>query len=310
VTPKKKVQGSLRARWRRSIGRFLLVPFAAWVCSSAAVAADEIPKEWLAPQPAVRLLGNTYYVGTYGLSSILITSDEGHVLIDAGLDESADLIADNIRSLGFKLEDVKTIVFSHAHYDHVGGVAELQRMTGAEVVASRWAAQALRRGRGGEDDPQFALGQAFPAVEEVRTIRDGETLQVGLIALTGHSTPGHTPGGMSWSWYSCERLRCGYFVYADSLTAVSADGFRFSDSTRYPRAVRDFQWSFYIVRNLRCDILLTPNPESSNLWGRLAQRNAGKQDALMDSNACRAYSNQARQAFDARLAQEREIKGE
>jgi metallo-beta-lactamase class B len=263
-----------------------------------------------AADASVRLLGNTYYVGTRELSSILIASDEGHVLIDGGAADDAPAIADNIVALGFKLRDVRTIVVSHAHYDHVGGVAELQQLTGARVVASRSAADALRRGRGGEDDPQFALAQAFPAIEKVDSIRDGETLQVGLVAITGHATPGHTPGGMSWSWYSCEKLRCAYFVYADSLTAVSADGFRFSDSTRYRRAVKDFQWSFYIVRNLRCDILLTPHPESSNLWERLARRDAGKLDALVDSNACRHYSNRSRAAFDQRIEQERLIRGE
>jgi len=261
-------------------------------------------------EPPVRLLGNTYYVGTRDLSSILITSDEGHVLIDGGTADMAPLIVDNIRKLGFKLTDVRTIVVSHAHHDHVGGVAEIAQLSGAKIVASRSAADALRKGRGGEDDPQFALGEAFPALEKVNPIRDGETLQVGLVAITGHSTPGHTPGGMSWSWYSCEKLRCAYFVYADELTAVGAEGFRFSDSTRYRRAVRDFQWSFYIVRNLRCDILLTPHPASSNLWQRLAQRDAGKVDALVDTNACRNYSNRSRTAFDKRIEQERQIRGE
>jgi len=139
----------------------------------------------------------------------------------------------------------------------------------------------------------------------VKVISDGETLQVGHVAITGHYTPGHTPGGMSWSWYSCEKLTCANFVYADSLTAVSDDSFRYSGGTRYPRAIADFNWSFYIVRNLFCDILLTPHPEASNMWGRLAQRDAGKRDALYDTGACRAYSNRARRAFDERLARER-----
>jgi metallo-beta-lactamase class B len=305
VTAKKVWQ---QARRHLASGACLALAFCGY--SSTAVSADDIPKEWLAPQPPVRLLGNTYYVGTRGLSSILIASAEGHVLIDGGLAESAPLIAANIEKLGFKLTDVRTIVVSHPHYDHVGGIAELQQMTGAEVVASKSGADALRKGRGGQDDPQFALGDAFPAVEQVSTISDGETLQVGLVAITGHYTPGHTPSGMSWSWYTCEQSRCGYFVYVDSLTAVSADGFRFSDSTRYRRALGDFQWSFYIVRNLRCDILLTPHPGASSLWERLASRDAGNQNALLDMNGCRAYSNRARAAFDERLAKERAIKGE
>jgi len=279
----------------------LLVCCSYWTSSLA----DSFPKEWLAPQEPVRLLGNTYYVGTRGLSSILITSDEGHVLIDGGLMESAPLIAANIQKLGFELEDVRTILHSHAHYDHVGGLAELQRLTGADVVSSKAGANALRRGRGGPDDPQFEVGDAFPAIEHVSVVSDGETLQVGHVAITAHYTPGHTPGGMSWSWYSCEKLQCANFVYADSLTAVSDDSFRYSGDERYPRASADFNWSFYIVRNLFCDILLTPHPEASNMWGRLAQRAAGKSDALYEAGACRAYSNKARRAFDERLARER-----
>jgi metallo-beta-lactamase class B len=266
--------------------------------------AEAIPKEWLEPQEPVRLLGNTYYVGTRGLASILITSDEGHVLIDGGLMDSAPLIAQNIEKLGFKLQDVRTIVHSHAHYDHVGGLAELQRLTGAEVVSSKSGAKALRLGRGGTDDPQHEVAEPFPAIEHVSVVNDGETLQVGHVAITGHYTPGHTPGGMSWTWYSCEKLKCANFVYADSLTAVSDEGFRYSGDPRYAGAKADFNWSFYIVRNLFCDILLTPHPEASNLWGRLAEREAGKRDALYDTGACRAYSNRARRAFEERLARE------
>src|SRR5262245_8123244 len=100
---------------------------------TSTVAADDMPKERSVPEQPVRLLGNTYYVGTRGLSSILIASDEGHVLIDGGVMDSAPLIAANIQKLGFKLADVRTILHSHAHFDHVGGIEELQRLTGAEV---------------------------------------------------------------------------------------------------------------------------------------------------------------------------------
>jgi metallo-beta-lactamase class B len=267
-------------------------------------AAENIPAAWLEPHEPIRLLGNTYYVGTRGLSSILITSDEGHVLIDGGVMDAAPLIAANIEKLGFKLRDVRAILHSHAHFDHVGGLAELQELTGAEVVSSKWGAQALRQGRPGPDDPQFESAEAFPAVERVSTIADGETLQIGRIAITGYYTPGHTPGGMSWSWYSCDRLECAYFVYADSLTAVSDPGFRYSDGARYRTALADFRWSFRVVRNLYCDILLTPHPEASDLWGRLARRDAGERDALYDMNACRAYSNRSLRAFEERLANE------
>ena len=117
-------------------------------CSSCAV--------WNKPQRPFRIYGNTYYVGTHGLSSVLIASEGGHVLIDGALQESAPLIAANIRALGFRIEDVKLIVTSHAHFDHAGGVAELQRLSGARVAASPWSADALKRAVP-RDDPQFGI---------------------------------------------------------------------------------------------------------------------------------------------------------
>lgn len=140
----------LDAKARTAAQRFVTTTLAALFVGMTQVArADELPKEWLEPQAPIRLLGSTYYVGTRGLSSILIASDEGHVLIDGGLPQSVPIIVDNIRRLGFKLEDVETIVLSHAHYDHAGGIAELQRLTGAEVVSSKSGAEALRQGHGG-----------------------------------------------------------------------------------------------------------------------------------------------------------------
>jgi metallo-beta-lactamase class B len=280
------------------------------LAATSSANAQNAPQAWLTPQEPVRLLGNTYYVGTRGLASILIVSDEGHVLIDGGMAESAPMIAENIGKLGFKLQDVRAILHSHAHCDHVGGLAELQRLTGATVYSSKSGAKALRQGRGGPDDPQFETDDAFHAVENVREIRDGQTLQVGLVAVTGHYTPGHTPGGMSWTWNSCEKRNCANFVYADSVTPVSDDGFRYSGDARYPRAAADFRRSFYVISNLSCDILITPHPEASSLWERLAARDAGKRNALFDTGACRAYADRGRRLLEERLARERAPVGE
>src|SRR5690349_3054482 len=113
--------------------------------------------EWNAPQAPFRIYGDTYYVGPHGLSSILITSDTGNVLIDGGLAESAGQITAHIRQLGFRVEDVKLIVNSHVHFDHAGGIAELQRLSGARVVASKWTAHVMSKTGVGRDDPQFGV---------------------------------------------------------------------------------------------------------------------------------------------------------
>ncbi|HEX3704419.1 MAG TPA: subclass B3 metallo-beta-lactamase [Vicinamibacterales bacterium] len=259
---------------------------------------------WNLAQPPFQIYGNTYYVGVRGLSAILIASPEGHVLIDGALPESAARIADNVRALGFRIEDVKLIANSHVHYDHAGGIAELQRLSGAEVVASAASAAVLKHGGVGRDDPQFGILLPIRAVRRVRTIADGETLHVGPLALTAHLTPGHTPGGTTWTWSSCEQTRCLDVVYADSLSAISADGFLFSRNHRYPHVVQDFERSFARMSALRCDILVSTHPEVSNFWDRLAKRTAGDANALVDAAACARYVELAREGLAKRLARE------
>jgi metallo-beta-lactamase class B len=260
--------------------------------------------EWNAPHAPFRLFGNAWYVGTNGLGAILLTSDAGHVLIDGGLAETAPLIAANVRALGFRLEDVKLIVNSHAHYDHAAGIEPLRRASGATVAASPASARWMQAGGIARDDPQYGLGVAYAPVPSVRVIKDGETLRVGPTALTAHFTPGHTPGGTSWSWRSCEGATCLDFVYADSQTPISADGFSFTRNMTYPGIVRDFEQGYAVLEGLSCDVLLTPHPGASNLWPRVAARDSGKADALVDREACKRYAATARQALAKRLATE------
>jgi metallo-beta-lactamase class B len=265
-------------------------------CSSCA--------EWNAEQAPVRIFGNAYYVGPHGLGAILITSPTGHILIDGGLMESAPAIVANIRSLRFLIEDVKIILNSHVHYDHAGGLAGLVRMSGAQVAASPKSALVLERGTVGPDDPQFGLAQPIAPIAKVRVIVDGETIRVGPIAVTAHFTPGHTPGGTTWTWESCESTRCLGLVYADSQTPVSADGFRFSNSAPYPTALADFKRSAAVLDSLRCDILVTTHPGASSFWDRIDARKAGNDDALVNPQACREFATRARAQLAKRIAEE------
>ena len=258
--------------------------------------------EWNAQQSPFRIYGNTYYVGPHGLSSILITSDEGHVLIDGALAESAGEIATHIRQLGFRVEDVKLIVNSHVHFDHAGGIAELQRLSGARIVASKWSAEVMSKSGVARDDPQFGVIPPIALIKHVEVLSDGQTFNIGPIAMTAHLTPGHTPGGTSWTWQSCEGHKCLSFVYADSLTAVSADGFKFSS---VPSAIQNFQNSFSFLRSVSCDVLLTAHPDVSNFWERVDARAKGvKPDAIVDTGACRSLADRAENAFRKRIASE------
>jgi metallo-beta-lactamase class B len=255
---------------------------------------------WTARQKPFRIYGNTWYVGPRGLTVLLITSPAGHVLIDGGVPGYESLIEGNIRSLGIKLHDIKWILSSHAHCDHAGGMAQLKRDTGAVVIAS--AADAALLERGGHDDAAYGDRFLFPPVHVNRTVTDDEHLRLGDLVLTAHSTPGHTKGNTTWTWTSCEGKRCLQLVDIGSL---SAPNYQLIGNSKYPGIVKDYEHSFELVATMPCDIALAPHPEIVNFWKRVARREQGDADALLDRAGCRAYAKAARESFEAKLAKQR-----
>lgn len=264
-------------------------------------------EEWNRPAAPVRVFGNTYWVGVEGLTVVLLTSPAGHALIDGGLPQSVARIEASVRALGFRVEDIRLLLNSHAHFDHAGGLAALARRSGAQVVASPAGARALEAGRPGDDDPQPASG-AFPAVTPVRGIGDGQAVELGPLRLTAHHTAGHTPGSTSWTWRSCQgegpSALCLDLVLADSLNPISDEGFRFSD-VAHPERVPTFERSIARVAALPCDILLTVHPGLGGLAEKRARVASGRGDAFVDPGACRAYADEADRRLTARLLRER-----
>lgn len=269
--------------------------------------AAECPScaEWNAEQKPFKVFGNTWFVGTRGLSALLITSPNGHVLVDGGLPESAALIVANVLKVGFQMKDVKLIVNSHVHFDHAGGLAELQKLSGARVAALAPSVDALKRGNSTNNDPQFGLLLPYPKVSNVFVANENEPVRGGDIVMTPHKTAGHTPGSTTWTWKSCEGDRCLDLVYADSQTPVSADSFFYTRSKTYPNGISDFESGHRVLENLRCDILITPHPDASALWQRLAARDSGRVDALVDGTACKKYAETARKRLATRIATEK-----
>lgn len=251
---------------------------------------------WNQAAPPVRIHANTYYVGTCGIAALLITGPDGHILVDGGTSRGADLIADNVRALGFRLNDVRYILTSHEHFDHVGGVARLQALTGASVVASSAAARVMAVGKEAATDPQAGKLEDFAAVQVGRPVGQGSTVRLGDIQVTAHTTPGHTDGAMSWTWESCDGGVCRSIAYVDSLSPASNDTYRFTD---HPDRVAAFRSSIAKVADLRCEIIVTPHPEASGLPTRFA---AGK--PLLDDQGCKAYAVSRTRLLDERLAKE------
>ncbi|MGE3178101.1 MAG: subclass B3 metallo-beta-lactamase [Vicinamibacterales bacterium] len=270
--------------------------------------------EWNGPREPFRVFGNTWFVGPAGLSSVLVVSDQGLILLDGGLSQSAAVIERNIRALGFSPADIKLITTSHGHFDHVGGIRALQRLTGATVLASDATARALAAGRPVPEDPQFEAAsdsQDFPTLDApIRVVRDGELVRLGNVTLTAHSTPGHTPGATTWSWRACEGPRCLNFVYADSLSAISNATFRFTGDATHPSLVDAFRRSIEKIAELPCDVLITTHPAAAGLDEKLARRRdtgiapGAPGDPFVTPEACRAYAENARRNLDARVKKE------
>jgi metallo-beta-lactamase class B len=271
-----------------------LEPDATFECSNC--------ETWTLPQEPFRIYGNTWYVGTAGLSSILIETEDGLILADGGLPQSAALIEANIRSVGFDPMKISAILVSHAHFDHAGGLAALQRLTGARVYTSVEGLNGLKSGQLQSDDPQFFYGPeytSFPAIENVVALADGEVLTIGGVDVTAVYTPGHTPGGTSWSWESCALGTCYDVVYADSITAVSAEGYRFSDGPAANQIIE----SADALSKLDCDILLSPHPFFFGLQEKLEKRDEG--NPFVNNVACMIYAESMLLWLEQRMDSER-----
>lgn len=280
------------------------IRLAAALLLAAAVPAPVCAADWYAPQTPFALYGNTYYVGTHGISVVLITSPAGHILIDGGPTGAAVQIADHVRQLGFKVEDIRYILSGHEHFDHAGGIAALQAMSGATVLGSPAAVEVLRSGQPDKRDAQYPNLKAMDPTAHTRAVRDGEVVTLGPLAVTAHFTPGHTPGATSWTWRSDEGGKTMRMVYADSINAIVAKGRSFSRNPLYPTARTDVERSIAKLEALECDVLVSAHPEGSDLWERLAQRATLGAAAFVDRTACRSYGAKARATLARTLAAE------
>jgi metallo-beta-lactamase class B len=276
--------------------RLLLLILALFGLATVAPAQDRA--EWNRPVAPFRIAGNLYYVGTAGIASYLIADPAGHVLIDGAMRESADRIAANIRTLGFRIEDVRLLLQTHAHWDHVGGLAALKRASGARLLASAADRETLETGRTAYRDD---VG-TFPPVAVDGSIGDGEIVRLGGTAIAAHLTPGHTKGGTSYTLTVTERGSRLDVLIACSLTVANQ---RLVGDTLYPDAARDFETTFTRLGALRADIFLAGHAGSFGFEEKRARLAAGNALAFVDATELAAQLGRARAAFAEELARQR-----
>src|SRR5215470_222424 len=210
--------------------------------------------EWNQPVKPFHIIGNIYYVGATEVSSFLITTPSGHILLDSGFAETVPMILKNIVELGFSAKDVKVLINSHAHYDHAGGLAELKRVTGARLALSAADADAISKG--GKGDSQWGDTLAFEPATADRVLKDGDKVELGGVEMTARLTPGHTKGCTTWTTKVTEGGKQYDVVFVGSTTAPD---YKLANNAEYPGIVQDYFATFALLKSLPCDVFLGPH---------------------------------------------------
>lgn len=258
--------------------------------------ADPVSRSWNQPVEPFRIATNLYYVGASDITSFLITTPKGHILLDSGFVETVPQVLQNIPKLGFRVEDVRILINSHAHYDHAGGLRLLQRLTGARLAASRRDVPLLRRGGRGD----FAFDDRFPydPPRIDRVIDDGDRVSLGGVTLTARLTPGHTRGCLTWTMRTDDRL----VVFVGS---ASVPGYQLANNSKYPEIVEDYRHTFATLRSLPADIFLGAHGAFFALTEKTARLRAGEKDAFVDPDGYKKYVEEADQRFEKILAEQK-----
>jgi metallo-beta-lactamase class B len=256
---------------------------------------------WTRPAAPFRVIGNIYYVGGEDLTSYLIVTPKGLILLDGGSAALAPVIKTNIEELGFKVEEIRYLLNSHAHLDHAGGLALLKKLSGAKLVASEGDRPLLERRT---QDPQFGERLGFSAVQVDRIIHDGETVELGGVALRAVLTPGHTPGCTTWTMTVSENGKNYDVVFLCSISVPFE--YRLVNNKNYPQIVSDYEYSFARLKRLRCDVFLGAHGSFFNLKEKRGRLKAGaRPNPFIDANEFRWFVAASEREFQQRLQEQR-----
>lgn len=262
---------------------FLLIQF------SLQAQPTESFREWNKPLKPFHIAGQLYYAGMTNVTSLLLVTKEGHILIDGCFAESAAGILDNVRKLGFKPEDIKILLSTHAHIDHAGGFAEIKAKTGAKLYAG--AADVKLLADGGRNDFAFGDKLTFPLVTVDVPVKDGDEIKLGDVTIHAVSTPGHTKGCTAWTFTVNDN---GKLLRAVMIGGMSAPDYKLVNNEKYPNIAEDYKYSFNKLKKLECDIPL----EGHGFFFALEEKAAGKR-SFIDPEGFIASINRAEKNFRA-----------
>ncbi len=267
--------------------------------NTAVVGGTPDSKDWTEPFPAHRMIGNIYYVGSRGLASYLITTPAGHILINSNLTSSTPLIRESIEKLGFRFNDVKILLISHAHFDHDGASAEVKKLTGAQYMVMDGDVDVVESG--GKKDFQYRSDPAdlYPAAKVDRVLHDGDEVRLGNTVLTAHKTAGHTQGCTTWTLKVSEAGKTYDVVIVGSPNVNP--GYTLVQNARYPEIADDYARGFRVLKALPCDVFLGAHGGYYGMEAKHAALNAGGTNPYIDPEGYKAYVAEREQAFVSEL---------
>ena len=258
--------------------------------------------DWTNPFPPYRIIGNVYYVGSQGLASYLITTKEGHILINSSLESSVPLIRESIEKLGFKFGDVKILLISHAHWDHCAGSAAVKELTGAKYMVMDADAPEIEAGGKGNFQYGDSPTSRYQPTKVDRVLHDGEVVKLGDAVLTAHLTPGHTKGTTTWTMKAKEGDRT-YNVVIIGSPNVNA-GYKLVNNALYPQIASDYERMFRILKSLPCDVFLGAHGNYYGMEAKYARMKEHAANPFIDPEGYKSYVAEREQTFRAELAKQ------
>jgi len=272
---------------------------------TGAISAQGSP-DWTEPFPPYHIIGNIYYVGTRGLASFLITTPQGHVLINSDLESTVPIIRDNVEKLGFHFSDVKILLISHAHFDHAGGSALIKKMTGAKYMVMDADVSEIESG--GKTDFQYgdSPDAQFSATQVDRVLHDGDEVKLGGAVLVAHLTPGHTHGCTTWTLKVVDGGKTLDVVIVGSPNVNP--GYKLVNNAAYPQIAHDYESTFKVLKSLPCDIFLGAHGNYYGMEDKFARLNKDGGNSFVDPEGYTSYVAEREEAFHAELKKQSQTK--
>jgi metallo-beta-lactamase class B len=256
------------------------------------------------PFPAYKIIGNVYYVGANDITSYLITTPQGHFLVNEGYENTPPLIKASVEKLGFKMTDIKYLLNGQAHSDHIAGQALLKEWTGAQVISSE--ADAVVVEGGGKGDFRFEGISSYPPVKVSRRIKDGDTVTLGSTTLVAHLTPGHTKGCTTWTVQTTEGGK-KYDVVIVGGTTINP-GVVLVNNPKYPQIAEDYARTWRVMRALKCDVFLGAHGGYYGMTEKYERMVKGERpNPFIDPEGYAAFINRSEKAYLDQLNRERAV---